>query len=110
AGILCPGARAQAASAAPDSPVKAIRTVAADAGRVSWAQDKIVFDRKNKDDYYDIWTMKADGTDQKCLTCYMCPLPEHGHKSNPDWDQSGQYIVFQGENRYEGTGNAGKCF
>ena len=84
--------------------------MAEDAGRVSWVQDRIVFDRRNKDDYFDIWTMKADGTDQKCLTCYMCPLPEHGHKANPDWDPTGQYIVFQAENSYQGGGKAAKFF
>ncbi len=111
AGFLCSGANAATtAGRAGQLPSKkhSARWPKTPGGCQRECRDWIVFDRKNKDDYYDIWAMKADGTDQKCLTCFMCPLPEHGHKSNPELDPTGQYIVFQGQNSYQEGGNATK--
>ncbi|HDM67257.1 MAG TPA: hypothetical protein ENG62_02590, partial [Thermoplasmatales archaeon] len=62
--------------------------------RVSWSHtlDLIVFDEKQRDGYYDIYTMKPDGSDVKCLT--DTPLLPRGHKGCAEWHPSGDYIVF----------------
>lgn len=78
------------------SPVKSIRTIEENGGRVDWSPkgDLIAFDRKGEDGYYDIWIMNTDGSQQKCLTCNNPDLPMHN--GNPTWYASGEYIAFQG--------------
>jgi Tol biopolymer transport system component len=71
--------------------------------RVDWstALDRIVFDMKQEDGYYDIYVMNPDGTDEQCLTdAQNLPL---GHKGCATWHPSGDYIVFTCEKeRYFG--------
>lgn len=80
-----------------DSPVKAIRPLAEDLRGLSWNRDKIAFHRRNADSNYEIWVMNHDGTDQKCLTCQMCPLPP-GHRGNAAFSPDGTLLAFQGQN------------
>lgn len=49
------------------------------------------------DGNYEIFVMKPDGSDVKCLTCNKEELPT-GHKGQPYWHPSGKYIVFSAEN------------
>ena len=46
---------------------------------------------------FEVLTMKPDGTDSKCLTCNKKSLPK-GHKGQPFWHPSGDYITFTAEN------------
>ena len=48
--------------------VQSIKIIKESGGRVSWSPtgDKILFDHKNKDGFYDIYIMNSDGTDEKC--------------------------------------------
>lgn len=81
-----------------DPPVKSITTIIKDGGRMDWSEklDLIVFDRKGEDGFYDIWTMKPDGSEQVCLTSDTPGLPPK-HVGQPAWHPSGEYIVFQAE-------------
>ncbi|RLF39369.1 MAG: hypothetical protein DRN12_07080, partial [Thermoplasmata archaeon] len=73
--------------------------------RVSWSHtlNLIAFDEKQEDGYYDIYAMKPDGSDVRCLTDTSL-LPK-SHKGCAEWHPSGRYIVFtcQKEN-YFGSG------
>ena len=77
------------------------KVLAQNGGRVAWspvdgriAYDKIV--KNGADSYYQIWTMKPDGSDDTCLTCRAAALPAL-HKGNPVWSPDGKFIVFQVE-------------
>lgn len=80
------------------SPIASIATIATNAARMSWGHklDLIAYDRLGDDKFYDVWTMKPDGSDQKCLTCDHPNLPNK-NMGNPDWHPSGDYILFQAE-------------
>ena len=63
-------------------------------GRVDWGpQGLIAFDQQGDDEWFDVWTMKPDGAEKKCLTCGG----NHPklHNGNPAWHPSGKFIVFQ---------------
>lgn len=78
--------------------IKRIKTLTTNGGRVAWSPkgDLIAFDRKEKDGYFDIWLMKSDGSEQKCLTCDKGELPSK-NIGNPGWHPSGEYLIFQAE-------------
>jgi Tol biopolymer transport system component len=65
-------------------------------GRVDWSPDgeRIAFDKLGEDGYFDVWTMKPDGSDQECLTCDNPAVPQK-HNGNPAWHPSGKYLVMQ---------------
>jgi len=65
-----------------------------------WSPDGnlIAFNRITKDKVYEIYTMRPDGSDVKCLTCDKSQLPKNGHKGQPYWHPSGEYIVFTAQN------------
>jgi Tol biopolymer transport system component len=70
-------------------------------GRVDWSHsgnNLIAFDRMTSDGYFDVWTMKPDGGEQRCLTCDTTRLPQK-HIGNPVWHPSGKFIVFQAQKR-----------
>src|SRR5688500_16297500 len=72
---------------APGSPVATIRTLTADGGRVDWSHagdDRIAFDRKGDDGYFDVYTMNPDGSAELCLTCEHPALP-HRNQGQPAW-------------------------
>jgi Tol biopolymer transport system component len=46
---------------------------------------------------FEIFAMRPDGSDLKCLTCNKPELP-HSNKGQPYWHASGEYIVFTAEN------------
>jgi Tol biopolymer transport system component len=71
-----------------------IRTlVSRTGGRVDWRDGLIVFDKMGKDGWFEIWTMKPDGSGQQCLSCES-PVPRL-HNGNPAWHPSGRFLVFQ---------------
>jgi Tol biopolymer transport system component len=77
--------------------VKKVETLTENAGRADWTEDGqwVVFDRKGSDGCYDVWIMKIDGTEEKCLTCNHPTLIKNN--GDPVWHPSGEYIVFQGQ-------------
>ncbi len=64
---------------------------------LDWSHTKnlIAFGKKDIDGYYDVYVMKPDGSDEKCLTCNNPDIPKHN--GNPAWHHSGEYIVFTAE-------------
>ena len=80
------------------SPVSGVRTIDTNGGRLDWSQslDLIAFDRRGADGYFDVWTMRPDGSQQACVTCNTPGLPAR-HVGNPTWHPSGDYIVVQAE-------------
>lgn len=74
-----------------------------DGYRVSWSgvHDRIAFDMKQDDGYFDIYTMRPDGSQETCLTDNQ--LFSRGHKGCASWHPSGDYIVFTSQkDRYFG--------
>ena len=71
--------------------------IAEGGGRVSYCPKNglIAYDFIGKDGYFDVWTMKADGSDKKNLTHSFRELSKHC--GNPCWDPSGKFIVFQAQ-------------
>jgi len=67
-------------------------------GRVDWSEklDLLAFDRKGEGGFFDVWTMKPDGSQQSCLTCDTPGLPQR-NVGQPAWHPSGEYIVLQAE-------------
>ncbi len=65
-------------------------------GRVDWLpkSELIAYDKLSRSGYFDVWTMRADGSAQKCLTCANKEVPQR-HKGNPAWHPSGKYILLQ---------------
>lgn len=66
-------------------------------GRISYCKVNglVAYDQIGSDGFYDLWTMKPDGTERKCLTAQNKSMPKNN--GNPCWDPSGKYIVFQSQ-------------
>lgn len=80
--------------------VKRIKTlIHTRGGRVDWSSKRnlIAFCMKGTDGYSDLWTMKEDGSEKKCLTSDKPALPQK-HNGQPAWHPSGEYIAFQAQN------------
>ena len=57
----------------------------------------IVFGKMDlQDKYYDVYIMKPDGSDEKCLTSNNQQIPQK-HNGNPAWHPSGDFIVYTAE-------------
>ena len=70
-----------------------------DGGHLDWLRlpgGLIVFDRKGADGYFQIWTMRPDGTGQASLTAGRRELPGF-HTGQPAWHPSGRWIAFQAQ-------------
>ncbi len=67
-----------------------------DGGRVDWshANGLVAFDRLGPDGFYDVWTMKPDGSEQVCFTCELDALPKK-NVGQPAWHPSGAWLVVQ---------------
>lgn len=69
-------------------------------GWVDWSPDgaAIAFDRLGDDGSYDVWLMAPDGSDARNLTADHDDLDlPAGHKGNPSWHPSGEWLVVQVE-------------
>jgi Tol biopolymer transport system component len=73
-----------------------ITTLKEGAARLDWVDNRIAFDMMGPRGVFQIYVMRSDGTDVKCLTCGHPDLP-HGHIGQPAWDPSGRYLAFQAE-------------
>lgn len=71
--------------------------MAKNGGRVSYnkVNNLIAYDQLGTDGYYDVWTMKPDGSSRKCLTSTNKAMSKNN--GNPCWDPSGKFIVFQSQ-------------
>jgi Tol biopolymer transport system component len=95
--ILTMAVQIRAQESRPHQPVPHARLLTSDGGRVDWSkQNRIAFDRKGRDGFYQIWVINPDGSGESCLTCGQPGAPPK-HKGNPAWHPSGRYIVFEAE-------------
>ncbi len=80
------------------SGVVEVTVLTEDGGRVDWsaALDLVAFDRLGEDGFFDVWTMRPDGTDVRCLTCTTPGLPAR-NVGQPAWHPSGGWLVVQAE-------------
>lgn len=68
-------------------------------GRVDWhpSGSIVAIDRLNDaDGRSDVYLMRPNGADLRCLTCTVAGLA--GHNGNPAWHPSGYVVVFQAQN------------
>ncbi len=73
-----------------------------------WSPDgrEIAFTRQEKDTF-EIYFMKPDGSDQRCVTCNKEGLREAGFRGQPYYHPSGKYLAFVAESsklRRKGNG------
>ncbi len=68
-------------------------------GRVDWSHqlNKIAFDKRGSDDFYDVYISNPDGTNESCLTCHNSSLDRHN--GNPAFTPDGRFIVFQAQSK-----------
>jgi len=78
---------------------RAYRVLVENGGRVAWShtRDLIAFDRIGSAGSYEIFTIRPDGTDTRCVTCGQHALPR-SHRGNPAWHPSGEYLALQAHN------------
>jgi Tol biopolymer transport system component len=78
-------------------PVPSVTTLTTNGGRLDWSsKDVIAFDRKGDDGYFDIFTVRPDGSGERCITCDRPELPNR-QAGNPAWHPSGEYLAFQAQ-------------
>jgi Tol biopolymer transport system component len=68
-------------------------------GQTDWAMhdpDLITYCRLEADGYWDVWTIRSSGLENRPLTVNKPNLSQKNN-ANPGWHPSGKYIVFQGE-------------
>ena len=73
-----------------------VKVVTTEGGRLDWSRDgRIAYDKRTRDVLYDVWIMDYESPDEAyCVTCDAAELPE-GHRGNPEWHPSGEWIIFQ---------------
>jgi len=78
-----------------DLSVKNITTIVEERdGRVSWGENDLIAHKNiGEDGYYDLWIVKPDGSDSKCLTCGNLKIAQL-QNGQPMWHPFGKYIVF----------------
>jgi hypothetical protein len=87
---------------APGGPVALTRTlVYEDAGRLDWCHgnNQLAFDRSTRAGSSEVWTVDADGQNDRCLTCDLPGLPK-GLRGQPAWHPSCRWLVIQVSNRH----------
>jgi len=72
-----------------------IRLFEKSGGRVDWSlQGIIAYDQRGDDGYFDVYTIKPDGSEKTCITCMRAEVSRL-HTGNPAWHPNGKYLVFQ---------------
>lgn len=81
--------------------LRSMNRIAANGGRPAWCpagEDRIAFDRRSSEDgYFDLWLMRADGSNPVCLTA---PPPSGfpvRHAGNPSWHPSGKWLLLNAQ-------------
>lgn len=88
-----------AATLHPPSRVQSVSPIAL-GGRVDWhpAGQFVALDRLGESDALsDVYVMRPNGTDARCLTCGAPGIPQ-ANNGNPAWHPSGYLIAFQAQN------------
>ncbi len=92
AGIIC--------HAATDLRVASVKRINTTGGRVDWdksGSNRIAYDKKGANGYYDVYLMGPDGVDVLSLTAGKTTQLPGKHAGNPAWHPGGQLLVFQAE-------------
>jgi len=79
--------------------VRDIRLLVENGGQTDWAKhdpELITYCRLEEDGYWDIWTIRTDGSENTPVTVNKPGTPKKNN-ANPGWHPSGKYILFQGE-------------
>lgn len=107
--IACSGALHAADTGDQGAPVRLLTNYG---GRIDWnREDKIAFDkliapikkfaRLRSPGRYEVFTMKPDGSEVKCVTCDRDALGlPHGWIGQPAWHPSNQFLVVQAEKEH----------
>ncbi|HEC95255.1 MAG TPA: hypothetical protein ENI45_04745, partial [Thermoplasmatales archaeon] len=93
-------------NAVDDSTIYNLKLIREGGGFPKWspANNLIVF-TEPVNGTYEVFTMTPDGKNVTCLTCGKKDLENCGHRGQPYWHPSGEYIVFTAENKnYERKG------
>lgn len=77
--------------------VVASRTLTLDGGRVDWCQGStlIAFDRTVTATETEVYTIRPDGSDERCLTCDDPDGMPTGIRGQPAWHPSCEFLVIQ---------------
>ncbi len=81
------------------------RTLTERGGRVDWcaATNLIAFDRMTSADTSEVFVIRPDGSDQRCITCNTPHLPK-GIRGQPAWHPGGKFLVIQVQGKfYQGS-------
>ena len=94
-----------------DSLVKRITTICKFGKALDWCSknDLIALAKPGEDGYFDVFVMKPDGSNEKCLTCNSPGCPQK-HNGNPAWHPSGKYFVFTAEKKENSSSPKAKQF
>lgn len=78
-------------------PITAMRQIAAQTKSVDWSEklNLISFERGGPRRFFEVYTMRPDGSGERCLTCGGNAPSKHN--GSPSWHPSGEYILFGGE-------------
>jgi hypothetical protein len=85
----------------PDTAVVQVEMLQEQGGRVSWSpvHDLIALDMESPSGFFDVYTMRPDGSELTCLTCErQAGLPAEGQIGQPGWHPSGEFLVIQAQN------------
>ena len=81
------------------------RTLTAHGGRVDWcaANNLIAFDRMTGTETSEVYVIRPDGSEERCVTCNIPGLPK-GIRGQPAWHPSGRFLVIQVQGKhYQGS-------
>jgi hypothetical protein len=96
-----PTAEQPAPGLEPDTAVVQVEMLQEQGGRVSWSSvhDLIALDMESPSGFFDVYTMRPDGSELACLTCErQAGLPAEGQIGQPGWHPSGEFLVIQAQN------------
>jgi hypothetical protein len=77
------------------------RTSTANGGRVDWcaSNNLIAFDRMTGSDTSEVFVIRPDGGDERCITCNAPSLPK-GIRGQPAWHPGGKFLVIQVQGKF----------
>ncbi len=101
----------KAAAESRDSLVKKITTISKFGKALDWCSKNnlITIAKQGRDEYFDVYVMRPDGSNEKCITCGGPGCPQK-HNGVPAWHPSGKYIVFTGEKKENSTSKQAKQY
>ena len=95
--LLCAGCVRPDQPAAEDL-VQSIEIISDQGGHVSWSEDGewLAIDQLGEDGYFDIFVMRPDASDKRCLTCDKpAEIVPQKHNGTAERHPSGDYLVFR---------------